>query len=55
MSQRRSGHGFGREKKVRIDANMQDVRYLTKHLEQVLAENAERAEWDHLTVERVKK
>lgn len=37
------------------NAHLQDTRYLQKHLHQVLAENAEREEWDQITVERVKK
>ena len=35
-------------------ADTQDVRYLAPHINQVLAENKERAEWDSITVERRK-
>ncbi|KAK6906033.1 hypothetical protein V866_004874 [Kwoniella sp. B9012] len=31
----------------------QDVRYLTPLIEQVVAEEAERAEWDYMTVEKI--
>ncbi|ODN81897.1 hypothetical protein L202_02245 [Cryptococcus amylolentus CBS 6039] len=33
----------------------QDERYLTPYIEQVLAEDAERAEWDHHVVEKIQK
>jgi hypothetical protein len=36
-------------------ADGQDTRYLRSHIEQVEKEDKERAEWDSVTVERVKK